>query len=144
MDYFIIDKNCTDRLFDEWKKYGQLIVAYDFDNTVFDYYNKGHQFDQVIKMIRECRKLGFHLTVFTSCNDDRLLEIKDYLQKNDIPFDSVNETPDFIPFRGRKIYFNILLDDRAGLSAAYNILEEVIHRIKHHKYMEGAAQYDIG
>jgi MoaA/NifB/PqqE/SkfB family radical SAM enzyme len=135
-DFFLDDKNCVDRLFDEWKKYGQLIVAYDFDHTVFDYSGKGYNYDAVIALIRECKKLGFHLTVFTSCNEDRIPEIISYLNSNEIPFDGINETPDYIPFRGRKIYYNILLDDRSGLSAAFNQLWEVIYKIRAHKNME--------
>ncbi len=130
MDYFLNDQNCVERLFDEWKKYGSLIVAYDYDNTVFDYYNKGFQYTDVIELLKECKRMKFHLTVFTSCNDDRFPEIKQYLSDNNIPFDGINETPDFIPFKGRKVYFNILLDDRAGLKSAYEILWKVIYNIR--------------
>lgn len=133
MDYFLNDHNCTLRLFDEYKKYGSLIVAYDYDNTVFDYHQRGDKFDEVIGLLRECKKMGFHLTVFTSCNDDRFPDIKKYLEENDIPFDGINETPDFIPFKGRKVYFNILLDDRAGLSSAFNILWNTIYSIRGQK-----------
>lgn len=129
-DYFIDDKNCSERLFHEWKKYGKLIVAYDYDNTVFDYNHMGNKCERVIELLRECYRYGFYLTVFTSCNDDRMLEIKEYLESNNIPYDSINETPDYIPFRGRKVYYNILLDDRAGLSSAYNTLWNVIYKIR--------------
>jgi len=130
MDYFLNDINCVNRLVEEHNKYGSLIVAYDFDNTVFDYYKKGYQYENVINLLRECKKMKFHLTVFTSCNDDRFPEIEKYLKENDIPFDGINETPDFIPFKGRKVYFNILLDDRAGLSAAFYQLSTVIYSIR--------------
>ncbi len=130
MDFFLDDTNCVERLFNEWKKYGSIIVAYDYDNTVYDYYNKGYSYQQVIELLRECKRIGFHLTVFTSCNDDRFPDIKKYLEENDIPFDGINETPDFIPFKGRKVYFNILLDDRAGLSSAYDQLWKVIYSIR--------------
>lgn len=133
MDFFIDDQNCVNRLLDEWNKYGSLIVAYDYDSTVFDYYGKGYSYNDVIELLRECKKMGFHLTVFTSCNDDRFPEIKQYLTDNNIPFDGINETPDFIPFKGRKVYYNILLDDRAGLSAAYNQLWKVIYSIRSNK-----------
>lgn len=129
-DFFLDDKNCVDRLLEEYKKYGSIIVAYDYDNTVYDYYKRGYDYNQVIELLRECKKMGFHLTVFTSCNDDRFPEIKVYLEQNDIPFDGINETPDFIPFKGRKVYFNILLDDRAGLSSAYHQLWTVIYQIR--------------
>lgn len=130
MDYFRNDDNCVDRLMEEYKKYGSIIVAYDFDHTVFDYSKKGHTFEDAVELIRECKKMGFHLTVFTSCNDDRFPEIKKYLEDKDIPYHAINETPEFIPFKGRKVYYNILLDDRAGLSAAFNQLWRLIYHIR--------------
>lgn len=129
-DFFMDDRHCIDRLLEEYKKYGSLIVSYDFDNTVFDYYKKGHKFHKVVNLIRMCKELGFHLVVFTSCNDDRMPEIRKYLNDNNIPFHSINETPDYIPFQGRKIYFSILLDDRSGLASAFNILETVVYQIR--------------
>lgn len=130
MDFFLNNDHCIERLFEEYEKYGSIIVAYDFDNTVFDYHQKGRSFHKVISLLRECAEMKFHLTVFTSCNDDRFPFIREYLSSNEIPFNSINETPDFIPFKGRKVYFNILLDDRAGLSAAYEQLLTLIYRIK--------------
>lgn len=124
-DRYLDDKECIDRLLHEWERYGQIIVAYDYDNTVFDYGAKGDKFDNVIALLRKVKKMGCHLVVFTSCNDDRFDDIRKYLNDNDIPFDSINETPDYIPFQGRKVYYNILLDDRAGISSAYKILSEV-------------------
>lgn len=132
-DRYLNNEECISRLFDEWKKYGSLIVAYDFDSTVFDYHKRGDTFPKVIELLRACKAEGFHLTVFTSCNDDRFPEIRKYLTDNNIPFDSINETPDFIPFKGRKVYFNILLDDRAGLWAAYDQLWKVIYNIRSRK-----------
>lgn len=130
LDPFLDDINCAKRLISEYERYGSIIVAYDYDNTVYDYYQKGDTFGHVVDLLRECYRMGFHLIVFTSCNDDRFPEIKEYLKANNIPFDSINETPDFIPFKGRKVYYNILLDDRAGLRSAYEILWKVIYSIK--------------
>lgn len=124
-DRYLNDQECIDRLLNEWEKYGMLIVAFDYDHTVFDYANRGDKFDNVISLLCKVKKMGCHLVVFTSCNEDRFPDIKKYLKDNDIPFDSINETPDFIPFKGRKVYYNLLLDDRSGLSSAYRILNEV-------------------
>jgi len=143
-DPFLDDIQCEQRLFDEWEKYGSLILAFDFDNTVSPYpLEKEYEFPKVIELLRKCKLLGFHLTLFTSCNEDRFPEIKKYCADNDIPYDSINDTPDFIPFKGRKVYYNLLLDDRAGLSAACSILDNVLHRISQHKYMDGPAKYDL-
>lgn len=124
-DRYLDDQACIDRLLNEWQRYGSIIVAYDFDSTVFPYSNKDDKFDNVIELLRKAKKLGCHLVVFTSCNEDRMPEIKKYLADNNIPYDGINETPDYIPFQGRKVYYNLLLDDRAGLSSAYKILSEV-------------------
>ena len=126
MDFFLDNKNCVDRLIKEWNKYGTIIVAIDYDNTVYDYYKVGHVFFDVIDLIREAKSMGCHVVVFTSCDESRFSEIDSYLSLVGIEYDSINETPDFIPFKGRKIYYNILLDDRAGLRSAYEILKEVI------------------
>lgn len=131
---------CVDRLLHEYRTYGSLIIAYDYDNTVFDYHNRGDTFDEVIKLLRACKMEKFHLTVFTSCNDDRFPEIRQYLTDNDIPFNAINETPDFIPFKGRKVYFNHLLDDRAGLSCAIEILWKVISNIRAERSMQGLTE----
>lgn len=132
-DPFLDMKTCIDRLFHEWKTYGQLIIAFDYDNTVYDYYKKGYKYDKIIHLLRELKEIGCHLTVFTSCDESRFAEIREYLDKNRIPFDSINDTPDFIPFKGRKVYYNALLDDRAGLNSVYYQLKEVLFMIKMHK-----------
>lgn len=130
MDYFLNDNNCIERLYQEWEKYDSLIIAYDYDNTVFDYHGKGYSFESVIELIRECAKLNFHLIVFTSCESDKYEEISNFLNANSIPFNAINETPEFIASKGRKVYYNILLDDRSGLSSAYVQLWQVIYKIR--------------
>ena len=121
----------------EYEQYGSLIIAYDYDNTVYDYHGRGDTFNDVIDLLKACEVEKFHLTVFTSCNDDRFPEIREYLIKNDIPFNAINETPDFIPFRGRKVYYNHLLDDRAGLPSAVSILWKVIGNIRAERAFRG-------
>ncbi|MFJ8528526.1 hypothetical protein [Bacillus sp. NPDC094106] len=123
MDLYLHEENVTARLITEWKKYGSLVVAYDFDNTVYDYHKEGHSYDDVIRLLRESKKLNAYLMVYTARQDSELSFVKGYLEENDIPFDSINETPGFIPFtEGKKLYYNILLDDRAGLPSAYRCL----------------------
>lgn len=129
-DFYANDANCVNRLYTEWLEHKSLIVAFDYDNTVNDYSNNGNRNEDVISVLRECKKLGFHLILFTSCNQDRLTSIEEDLKQRNIPYDFVNETPDFIPFKGRKVYYNILLDDRAGLSSALDTLWKVIYSIR--------------
>ena len=129
MDFFLNNGNVTERLINEWRKHGKIIIAYDFDNTVFDYTGVGATFHDVVSLLQECRKYA-HFIVFTSCEDKKLPMIEKYLKDNEIPFDTINENLPFIPFTGRKVYYNILLDDRAGLSSAYEALKEALGVIK--------------
>lgn len=109
----------------------KLIIAYDFDNTVYDYHKKGHTYDDVVALLRKAKQFGCYLIVFTSAEKERYPDIKKYLRDNNIPYDSINENcPDTSNFKGRKIYYNILLDDRAGLISAYRILNSCLGKIK--------------
>lgn len=129
-DFYMNNSNAVDRLVEEWVKYKSLIVAYDFDNTVFDFHNEGHSYEYVINLLRECKKLGAYLIVFTASDKDRHQFIKKYLDNNSIPYDGINENKPDLPFKDGKIYYNILLDDRAGLESAVNVIEEAISIIK--------------
>ena len=125
---YLSDIACVFRLVDEYKKHGSLVIAYDFDNCVYDYHSKGHNYSEVIELLREAKRLNCYMIVFTTERD--LEKVRDFLNTNKIPFDSINENPPFFKSDARKIYFNLLLDDRAGLFSAYTQLKEVINIIK--------------
>lgn len=127
-DFYTNANNVENRLLNEWIKYGKLVIAYDFDNTVYDYHNEGHTYTQVIELLRRCKALGAHLIVFTASEPERYDKIKSYLNENEVPYDAINENPDFVPFKTSKIYYNILLDDRAGLELAYKSLLAVTEK----------------
>lgn len=127
---FLSDRLCIKRLVEEYRKHNGLIVAYDYDNTVFDYHNKGYNFDKVIKLLRECKAMGCTLIVYTCSKEERYEEIKKYLNDNDIPFDYINENSPNIDFAYGKLYYNIFLDDRCGLKSAYKQLNKCIKIIK--------------
>ena len=123
-DPYLNDEECIKRLVEEWRKHEKAIIAFDYDHTVFDFHKKGYTYEKVIDLLRRCREVGAHLIVFTCSAESRYDEIREYLTSNNIPFDKINENVDNIPYVGRKLYYNILLDDRAGLCSAFNILEK--------------------
>lgn len=125
---YLSDTACIYRLVDEYKKYGSLTVAYDFDNLVYDFHSKGHDYSELIDLLREAKSVGCYMVCFTAEGDEK--KIYDFLIKADIPCDAINENPPFFKSEARKIYFNILLDDRAGLLSAYNQLKETLNIIK--------------
>lgn len=131
MDFYLNEDNIVQRIVREWELHKNLIIAYDFDNTVYDFHNEGHSYEMVIQLIKECKKLGAYLMVYTARKGEELYFVESYLNENDIPFDSINETPSFLPFEdGKKLYYNILLDDRAGLASAYKTLRKACEIIK--------------
>lgn len=120
------------RLKEEYHKYGNLVIGFDFDNTIFDYHNIGGNFKCIIDILKECKDLGFTLCLYTSEPSEEKLKWKiEYCKHFGIEPDYVNESP---IFNGTaKPFFNILLDDRAGLENAYEVLSNVIDYVKDYK-----------
>lgn len=116
------------RLYKEYKQYNSLVIAYDLDNTVYDFHKKGESYLQVIELLRELKNIGCYLICFTA-NSDRDFVIN-YLTQNNIPFDKINENPPFFNSAERKIYYNAFLDDRAGLLQVYSELHLLLQILK--------------
>ena len=127
MDFYLEEENCFNRLWDEYIKYGTLIVALDYDGTINDFHNEGMEFNDVISLIKKCNGLNFKIVIYTANN--KYNEIEDRCKELEIKIEGINKQ--LLPmFEGRgKIYYNILLDDRAGLRTSYNILKKVVDNI---------------
>lgn len=124
MNHPFNDKGAAERLLQEYRKYKTLIVGFDFDNTIFDFHQNGGDYSEVIELLRECRRLRFNLCLFTI--EDRMDWKYKECCKLGIKPDYVNESPVVFENGGNKPYFNIFLDDRAGLESAYRILKQVV------------------
>ncbi len=124
MDFYLNTDNSFNRLLAEYKKYNSLVVAYDFDNTVYDFHGKGLRFDDVIELLRKLKTINCYLIIFTG-NDDTEF-VKRYCDDHKIPYDAINKNPSFFQSESRKIYYNVLLDDRAGLAQVYCELNQLI------------------
>lgn len=128
MHPFLNRSACVHRLVDEYRRYGYLVIAFDFDNTIYDYHGKGHDYSEMINLLKQAKGLNCYLIVFTA--EQNTSKVVDFLHSESIPFDSINENPPFFKSESRKIYFNILLDDRAGLQEAYEQIKDTFHIIK--------------
>jgi hypothetical protein len=133
LDFYLKNRNVINRLYQEWAKYGRIIIAYDFDETIYDFHGKGHKFDEVINLLKECKKYGANFIVFTCREKIDEPFIINYLNEIGLPYDKINENMDYISYGGRKIYYNIFLDDRAGLQSAYDCLSYTLNLIKNLK-----------
>lgn len=128
MDYYINPVNAFNRLLEEYNQYGSIVVAYDFDDTVYDFHKKGREYNDAIELLRRLEKINCYLICWTGQDD--LVFVKDYLVKNKIPFKAINENPPFHKSNSRKIYANAYLDDRAGLSKVYHDLTLLLEIIE--------------
>ncbi len=128
MDFYLNSENSFNRLLDEYNKYGTLVIAFDFDDTVYDFHKKGRIYNDVIKLLQELKALSCYLICWTG-NED-LEFVTAYLEHHKIPFDSLNENPPFRKSVSRKVYANAYLDDRAGLKQVFDELNNLLLTVK--------------
>jgi len=117
------------RLLKEYEKYNDLIIGCDFDNTLFDLYEEGYDYEDVIALMIRCQDMGLTTCLWTACTDTWSLTYKKALCIGmGLKFDRFNES--IALNDSRKPHFSILLDDRAGLASSYEILCEVLDGIE--------------
>jgi len=131
IDTFYDTKHCVERLYKEWVQHPKLIIACDFDDTIFDFHNRGQTHDDVVDLLKECKSLGFYVVLFSASKPERYPFMMEYCKNLGVEVDGINKNVIELPYGNNgKIYYNILLDDRAGLFQAVTILLMVIQKIK--------------
>lgn len=119
----------TMRLIEEYNKYKRLIIGFDFDNTIYDYHHNDGNYSEIICVLQMAKKHGFILCLYTTEEDPQKLEPKlDWCRQFGITPDYINESP--VMSKAKKPYFNLLLDDRAGLESAYESLFQLLKFIR--------------
>jgi len=115
------------RLYGQYLKHNRIIIAYDIDDTVRPFYCKNC--DDTIKLIKEAKEvLNAYFVVYTSNPD--IDGVKKFLKEKELPYDTINENLPFIPYSTGKLFYNIFLDDKAGLDQAKSVLRELIGIVK--------------
>ncbi len=132
---FLNPETTYQRLEKEYIRYGSLVVAFDFDNTVFDYHQSGLDCSEIVDLLQKLKSINCFLIVWTANEDTDF--VKDFCQKQRIPFDSINENPPFFKSTSRKIYYNELLDDRARLRESFDRLTKLYSHIMAEKSVGG-------
>ena len=119
------------KLLNQYHKFGSLIVAYDFDDTVCDYQTHEPIFEN-IKLLQELKPYCKFMC-YTAHTDSELIEIRKFLKDNDIPFDTINEQIGDRFFGNKKLYFNVLLDDKVGIREVRKTLKNFLKKVKKEK-----------
>ena len=128
MDFYLNPENSSDRLINEYTKYGTLVVAFDFDDTVYDFHKKGRLYGDVINLLQELKAINCYLICWTGNGDSEF--VVSYLAEHKIPHDALNENPPFHKSESRKVYANAYLDDRAGLKQVFEELKNLVSKVK--------------
>lgn len=122
-----------DRLYNEWKQHGKIILSVDYDSTIFPYQTIDNEDDikRAISVIRVAQQTGAYIVIFTASNEQRHEEILDYCKRIGIHVDSINKNPIELPYgHNGKIYYNINICDRSGMNEALDILESAMYKIR--------------
>jgi hypothetical protein len=111
------------RLKREYDEHGKLVIAFDFDNTIYDYHLQGLDMQDTILALALTHRLGNEVFCFTANNDHKLVKEVSLKMLNFVP--KINESSLDHLFGSRKPFFSLLLDDRAGLNCALRTLNQI-------------------
>lgn len=120
------------RLTKEWKEHKKILLAVDFDDTLSPWKFDDFNYQEVFKAIKQAKEIGAYVVIFTACKEERYDYIRKYCKEvGGFEIDGINENVIELPYGNqRKIYYNHLIDDRAGLMQALTILSIAMWRVK--------------
>lgn len=122
-DRYMVYGQCVQRLVREYHQYGRIILAVDFDNTLYDYHQVGDTYPEMEELLKKAEPYT-NVMIFTCRPKKQHEEIKQYLNERGIKFDAINEPIIRLneDDETSKPFYSLLLDDRAGLEGARMIL----------------------
>ena len=121
----------TRKLLSIHEQHGKIVVGCDFDDTVFPFTNdlyietRCEKVRDLLKAVREQIVLCLY-----SVSDDQSMIYKEHIMRQyGLEPDYINESP-VSPWKdSKKPFFNLLLDDKAGLNESIEILTEFYNTI---------------
>lgn len=133
MDKYLEPNSAYNRLWAEYQKHGSLIVACDFDDTLFDFHGTGGSYEQVKQLVRDLFDINCQIIIWTGNEDIDF--VYSYLESEEIPWHLINEN---MKIGGkwvsgkdsRKLYANAYIDDRAGMEQVFNDLTRLVKQIR--------------
>jgi hypothetical protein len=123
-----IEQHFYEKLLKAYKDHNNVIIAFDFDGTVYDHdHNDLGYYTEIANILRECEDIGFQLLCYTANDGERLTFIEFYL-KEVCRLKSVRFMDNSM-----KPYANIYLDDKGGLMQAAERLRKLLNTISQAK-----------
>ena len=130
MDEFLRPNAMFLRLLADWKKWGNITVGFDFDQTVSPYHTKDATYDMVISLLHELDEVGATLVCWTANPNHEY--VQKYLKDKGINHVGINVDAIDLGYQTRKPFYSALLDDRSGLDSVYRDLSLLVWYIKEH------------
>lgn len=134
MNYTEDNNMLTEKLKNTLFQHGKLVIGLDFDDTVKGYADPDLDCSVVIDLMKQCSKLGFDICLWTVITPGGMT-LKDkvnYCKLCGINITHINSSPfdEISRFKNnRKPFFNLLLDDSAGLGSACDALTRAIEHL---------------
>lgn len=125
-DPYTDENRLYQRLKAEFEKHHRLIIAVDFDDTIFNAHgNPGWTYSGVVEILLRWQD-NATIICWTSSLPERYDFIRSVFTAHGIRLDDINANAPGIAPRGPKIYANIYLDDRScGLSRGLHVLDRL-------------------
>lgn len=120
-----------ERLVNEWTTHGKIVLAVDYDDTIFHWrHTSQERCDEILQLVKWVKSIGAYIMIHTSSDITRYKEIRDYCYEKGLIIDSINENPIILPYGSRgKPYYNWQLCDRSGLDYAVEVLNEAAKEV---------------
>ena len=132
-----------ERCFEEKKKRGwtRIYVCIDVHDVIlegkYNRFNEGAEyFPNALNVLRRwTEKKEICLILWSSSHNDAISKVYDNLAKEGVHFDYINSNPEcpntHLCDFGKKFYFNILLDDKAGFEGKTDwfLIEKELRRL---------------
>lgn len=130
-----INYGLRNKLIKQYNEHGKLLVAVDFDDTVYPFSVPDSEIQHIRDLVIKLNQQGHEVIVFTCRHEEE--PVKAFYKGAGMKYDYFNDSPVKSEDVGLgKIFFNILLDDKAGLSEAYCTLESVLCTIEAFKNLK--------
>lgn len=110
-------------------------IAFDFDGVIAQYKgfksveHMGEPNPNVVKAIRTLKEKGHKIIIHSTRSNEQL---RDYCERNDIPFDYINENPKFNTGNKGKPVASVYVDDRAVIYSGQDS-ESLVNEIEKFK-----------
>lgn len=136
-------KAYANKILNAYEQHGSLIIGYDFDDTVMSEHPVSKYYVHLVRMmLRKLAETGCCRFILITCREgERLKEAEEFLQVAKLPYNAINQNlPNSITGDPRKIYCNIMIDDKAGIYDTLAILELVYNKLPHIKSINRVIQ----